>query len=125
MKKRYLLFLFSTLLMMACKPQKEKADLILHHAKIYTVDNTFSILEAMAVKDGMIEAVGTNEEILNHFTSDKMIDAQGKAVYPGFNDAHCHFYGYGTNLITRADLVGTQSFDEVIEGLKKHAATYP
>ncbi len=40
-----------------------KVDLIIHHAVIYTVDSTFTVAEAMAVKDGKIVAVGKNEEI--------------------------------------------------------------
>lgn len=125
MTKRKIFVLFSLLIMMACNSQKEKADLIIHHAKIYTLDNDFSIQEAMVVNNGLILAVGTNKNILDSFTADKMIDAEGKAIYPGFNDAHCHFYGYGTNLTKRADLVGTQSFEEVIERLQQHNDQYP
>ena len=125
MNKQHLFIIISTFLIMSCNSQKEKADFILHHAKIYSVDKNFSTSQAMAIKDGIIISIGTNEEILNHYSSDNLLDASGDVVYPGFNDAHCHFYGYGTNLILRADLVGTQSFDEVIERLKAHDQKYP
>jgi hypothetical protein len=98
----------------------EKADLIIKNAKIYTVDSTFSKAEAMVVKAGKILAIGTEDKILSHFESDNIIDLEGKPVFPGFIDAHCHFYGYGLGLLQRADLTGTNSFDEVLEILKKH-----
>ncbi len=45
-------------------------------------------------------------------------------MYPGFIDAHCHFYGYGENL-SQCDLVGTTSFDDVIARLQEYAKTHP
>ena len=47
----------------ACQPMKE-ADLIIINAKIYTVDDDFSMAEAMAIKDGKILAIGTDKQIL-------------------------------------------------------------
>ena len=52
--------------------------------------------------------------------SNEKIDADGKFIYPGFIDAHAHFVGYGTRLQT-ANLVGTNSWDEIIEKLKAFA----
>ena len=54
------LFIFS------CK-FRQKADLIIHHAKIYTVDEKFSVAEAMAVRDGKIIAIGKNDDILKQY----------------------------------------------------------
>jgi len=93
---------------------KEETDLIIHNATIYTVDNTFSKAAAMAVKDGKIIAIGAEREILNKYKAKEAIDAGTRPVYPGFIDAHCHFLGYGLSL-QQVDLVGTKSFDEVIE----------
>ncbi|MBI4929454.1 MAG: amidohydrolase [Bacteroidetes bacterium] len=104
---------FATFLFSCSSPQKEKVDLIVHNAIIYTVDSSFSTSECFAVKDGKIIAVGTNDSILAKYDGEK-IDAQGKAVFPGLIDAHCHFYSYGKGL-NQADLVGTKSFDEVIQ----------
>lgn len=102
-------------------PQKEKADLIVHNAVVYTVDLTFSTTESFAVKDGKVIAVGKNDSILSKYEGE-MLDAEGKAVYPGFIDAHCHFYGYGKGL-TQCDLVGTKSFDEVIQRVAEYSKT--
>ena len=105
--------------MTSCTP-KENADTIVFNANIYTVDEDFSKAESFAVIDGKIAAVGSNEEINGKYVSDNKIDATGKFVYPGFNDAHCHFNGYATNLMQYADLRGTESPEEIYEILKKH-----
>ena len=109
----------------SCNKPTFKADLIIHNAKVYTVDDDFSIQEAFAIKDGKFIAVGSNEYILKSFLSENKVDAGGKAIYPGFIDAHCHFFGYGYNLLKRANLVGTNSFEEVIDRIKEHYYKYP
>ena len=105
------------MIMISCNAQKNRADLILTNGKVYTVDNEFSIAEAIAVKDHRIIAVGTTKEILNGFRSAEVRDLEGAFVYPGWIDAHCHFFGYGMNLNT-ADLTGTGSVEEILEILK-------
>jgi len=106
-------------------PYKENADLIIYHAKIYTLNPQFDIAEAIAVKDGKFLAVGSNHEILKRFESQQNIDAGGKAVYPGFNDGHSHFLSYGISLLRWANLVGTHSFDEILTVLLNHHVQYP
>jgi predicted amidohydrolase YtcJ len=70
----------------------------------------------MAIKDGKIEAVGTNTEINTKYNAKEKVDAGGKIVYPGFIDAHAHFYRYGLGLST-VDLVGTTSWQEILNKL--------
>jgi hypothetical protein len=111
--------------MSSCGTGKQKADLILINGRIYTVDQKFSVAEAMAVYEGKIVGVGAVETIQNQFNSDKIIDLNGLPVYPGFNDGHCHFYGYGENQVRYADLRGSLSFAEVVERLEKHHETFP
>jgi len=103
--------------MTSCK--KEQVDLIVHNAKVYTVNNEFQIAESFAIKDGKFIAVGQFDEILSKFNSDSIVDLKGKFIYPGFIDAHCHFYGYCQSLL-QANLRGTKSFDEILEIIKKH-----
>lgn len=112
MIKNLVFLLLTVLFFSACK-NKSNVDLIIHHGNIYTVDSLFSIKEALAVKDGKIIAIGSNDEILNSFQSSNLVDLQGKSVYPGFIDAHCHFLGYGLGL-QQVDLTGTKSFNEII-----------
>ncbi|HNF44650.1 MAG TPA: hypothetical protein PLT49_13295, partial [Ferruginibacter sp.] len=57
------------ILLSSCK-FRQKADMIVHHAKIYTVDDAFSLAEAMAIRDGKIIAIGTNDDILKEYESD-------------------------------------------------------
>src|ERR1051326_9182289 len=104
-----------------CSPAKQKVDLIVHNAVVYTVDSSFSTAESFAIKNGKIIAVGKNDSILANYDGEKL-DAQGKAVFPGFIDAHCHFYGYGLGL-KKVDLVGTKSFDEVLQRVIEFSKT--
>lgn len=110
---KYCLVVFAFYFLISCKSSKEEADLIIYNTKIYTVDSSFSIQEAMCIKDGKIIAIGKNADILNRYNSNQKLSLEGKFVYPGFIDAHCHFYGYGKGLM-QVDLVNTTSFDEVI-----------
>ena len=122
---KQIVFFASILTLMTSCNQKTPVDLIVHNAKVYTVDNDFSKAQAFAVKDGKFVAVGDEETIMRQYAAKEIIDAQGDAVYPGFMDGHCHFTGYGENLVRWANLKGCRSFDEVIERLKKHDCLYP
>ncbi|MBI3510744.1 MAG: amidohydrolase [Bacteroidetes bacterium] len=121
MRNCFFLF-FSLLFFFSCGTKKQHADLILKNGKIYTADGGFAVLESFAVKDGKFIAVGTNESIGAMYDADSTIDAKGKTVLPGLIDAHCHFVNYGLGL-QECDLVGTKSFAEVIDRVKKYSAT--
>jgi hypothetical protein len=99
---------------------RQKADLLIHHAVIYTANQQFDVVEAMAITDGKIVATGTSDELLQQFESTENINAKGAPVYPGFIDAHCHFTGYATDM-WKCNLTGTQSFDEVIQQMMRYA----
>lgn len=123
MKRDNLIFVLLTISMMvlsACS-SKEKVDLIVYHATIYTVDKAFDKATALAVKDGKIVAVGNDKEILKKYTAPQSVDMKGRAIYPGFNDGHSHFLGYGVWVTRYANLVGTQSYHEILEILKNFA----
>ncbi|CAL67495.1 amidohydrolase [Christiangramia forsetii] len=108
------LYLFCLLFLVAsCGPDKEKADLLVFNATIYTVNNEFAKAEAFAVKDGKFLEVGTSNDLRNKYEFSEKIDAEDKAVYPGLIDAHAHFYGLGMQQ-QRVDLTNTQSFKEVV-----------
>jgi predicted amidohydrolase YtcJ len=113
-------FLFINIMMclLSCEPAKE-ADLILHNGKIYTVNESFEIAEAIAIKDGKIIAIGAEREIMNKYSAKEVVDLQDKTVYPGFIDAHSHFVGYALHL-SNVDLTQTNSFEEVIQELIKY-----
>jgi predicted amidohydrolase YtcJ len=70
---------------------KPRADLIIHHGKIVTVDKHFTIYQAMAVLGGRILRVGSNEEVLQtQGPKTKLLDLNGKTVLPGLIDSHVH-----------------------------------
>lgn len=123
MNHRYLLFGLSMALLTACS-SKKKADLLVHHAVIYTADSLFTSAQAFAVKDGKFVAVGSSESVLNDYQADSVVDLNGQPVYPGFYDPHAHFLGLG-QMLEQADLVGTRSFDEVIQRLKIFSEKHP
>ncbi|HEY3394054.1 MAG TPA: amidohydrolase [Lacipirellulaceae bacterium] len=69
----------------------DAADLVLFNGKIATVDEGFSIVEALAVKDGKILRVGTNREVLEtKGDQTELVDLGGKMVLPGLMDSHTH-----------------------------------
>lgn len=98
---------------------KIECDRIIINARIYTVDSAFSMATAMAIDDGYIMEVGKTDSVLAHYWSLNVTDLEGKSVYPGFIDGHCHFLEYGIEQ-SNTDLRGTTSFYEVVERIKKH-----
>lgn len=119
---RKLLIAAAWLMLASCG--REQVDLIVHHAVIYSVDSNFSVSEAMAIKDGKVLELGTNESLLKKYKTKEQFDAQGQAIYPGFIDAHAHFVGYGRGLF-QADLFGTQTWDETVARVKAFADEHP
>ena len=78
---------------------KPAADLIVTNARIWTVDKTRPNAEALAVLGDRIVAVGSAAEVDTwHGPKTKVLDAQGKLLLPGFNDAHVHFVDGGDHL---------------------------
>lgn len=107
----------------SCRDTTE-ADLLIYNAHIYTIDSSFSVAEAMAIKDGKILEVGTSSNLTRKYYSRNKMNASGQYIYPGFIDAHAHFYRYGLGLQT-ADLVGTTSWDAILAKLDSFAANNP
>lgn len=95
------------------KHAKVDADLLLINGNIYSLAHAKNP-NAIALKDGLIIAIGNSDSLTSKFKATETIDLNGKAVYPGFIDAHCHFLGYGRNLF-QVNLEGTQSYDELIK----------
>jgi predicted amidohydrolase YtcJ len=125
MKKNPLFLLtliFIVMLATSCS-SKKKADLVIYNANIYTVNANFDKATALAVKNGKIAAVGSDKDITECYNAPLKLDLKGRPLYPGFNDGHSHFLGYGIWVSRYANLVGTRSFDEILDILKRFAAT--
>ncbi len=89
--------------------QASSADLVLFNGKIVTVDDAFSIRQAIVIKDGRILAVGGNE-LRNQYSAARAIDLRGRMVMPGFHDTHVHLGGHSRRYI---DLNDTTSLVEL------------
>ncbi len=122
--KIYSQLIIAILLLMSSCSDKEKVDLIVTNGKVYTINEQFNLAESFAVSNGKIIAIGQSKDILEKYSSENILDAEGKYVYPGFNDAHCHFSGYGMNLLKFADLRGSNSPEEIYQILVNHHQKY-
>ena len=101
------------------------ADILIVHAKVYTLDPQKPWAQAIAIRRGKIQAVGRDEEVERYRgIGTKRIDAGGKLVLPGFTDCHIHFLDGSLNL-GRADLEGAKDPAEIQERLRAYAAKHP
>ena len=94
------------------------AQLIIHNAAVITQNIHQPNAQAIAVNEGKIIAVGTNEELLALKESHtKIIDASGKTLMPGFNDTHIHVWKVGNLKTFLLDVRSAKSKDEMLEML--------
>lgn len=101
------------------------ASLIITNAVVRTMDPAQSRAEAVAVAGGKIAAVGSKAEIEKMADGrTRVIDAKGRLVLPGFNDAHVHFI-QGGFLLSSVDLRGARTRDEFVERVRQFAAQAP
>jgi predicted amidohydrolase YtcJ len=94
------------------RKQANSATLLLVNGIVYTVNEQQPLAEAVAIRDDRIVAVGTNEEIRSTYSAVKILDLQGKPVYPGFTDAHAHLESLGA-LLVNVNLADTRSIEEI------------
>lgn len=121
--KTNLIYLFFISLFLSCTTHKQ-IDLIVYNAKVYTVDSLFSNAEAFAINNGVIVEVGRSQDLLNKFDAKEEIDVEGKFIYPGFYDAHAHFFMLA-EAMDEVNLVGSKSYDEVLDRLKIYVVNNP
>ena len=119
MKKHNILINFIILLSLGSCMKSEEADLVVFNANIYTMDESNSVAEAMAIRNGIILESGPDRQILNKYAYAESIDARGKEVYPGFIDAHGHLMSYA-ELLLSADLVGCTSQQDMVQRVKNY-----
>jgi len=106
-------------------PALADADLIIHRAKVVTVDAKFSVAQAVAVQDGKIVAVGTDADVLKlKGARTRVIDAGGKMALPGLMDSHSHPVGAATSE-WKEPLPDPRSLKEVFAYIRKQAETTP
>ena len=94
--------------------KKQNVDLIITNGDIYTVNSNFQKVQAFAINDGKFVAIGTSKEINKKYKSARKYNADGKTIVPGFINSYCNFYALGLSM-QKVDLIGTKSFDEVLQ----------
>ena len=131
MKKsiRHLLVLTSLLTVSSLSSNlyaQEKADLVIHNAKVHSMENNYTVAEAIAIKGNKIIAVGSNQEIKkNQGKNSKVIDAKGKTVIPGLFDSHAHVIRAGRFYNSELRWDGVKSLERALQLLKEQAQRTP
>ena len=115
--------LIAGILLWGCQSGPDPADQVFINGIVYTVDEANPKVEAVAVKDGLILAVGTTDEIQKFVGSDtEVIDLAGKTMTPGIIESHAHLMGIGYNKL-EIDLMGVKTYEELIQKVGEAAAT--
>jgi hypothetical protein len=100
--------------------------LIFHNGTILTQDPSMPQVEAVAVMDGKIAAVGSYSEVETFNTATtQRIDLAGRTLIPGFNDAHVHIWKVGHLLTTMLDVRGISSIAELQSSVRDFSAKLP
>ena len=104
---------------------KPTADLIVTNANVWTVDSKLPRAQAVAIIGERIVAVGSQADVQGwRGASTRVIDAGGKLVLPGFNDAHVHFVSGGQQL-DAVDLNDATSAEEFVKRVAQQASKTP
>ncbi len=100
-------------------------DIIVHNGRLITFDTDQPSAEALAIKDGVITQVGTNDTVLARAGGEtKLIDARKATVLPGFIDSHVHLFG-GSVELDCLSLYGVQGLNEMKSRILPYAETIP
>ena len=112
-------------LLISCGSKPDPADLLMTNARVYTVNHAQPWAESVAIKGDKIVFVGSAREARKFAGKQtKIIDAKGKLLLPGIQDSHVHFLSGSLNL-TRVDLSGTRSVEEIQDRIRQFAAAHP
>lgn len=116
------LFLCLCLFVIGCQ-QTPTADLVLLGGKVATVDEDFSIQEAVASQENKIIFVGSNEDVQAFIGPEtQVIQLNGALVLPGLIDAHAHLHSLGAQL-SNLNITGSRDFAEVVQKVKERVKT--
>ncbi len=100
----------------ACAPPAgDLADLVLHNGRVVTLDEAVPEGQAIAIRDGRVQAVGSDQEVEALIgDATEVIDLEGRLAIPGLIEGHGHFMGVGQSRM-QLNLMGVSNWDEVIE----------
>ena len=102
----------------------ETADTILFNGKIVTVDNDFSVREALAIAHGQVLASGTSAA-MKKLADDKtrLVDLGGRTVIPGLTDGHIHGVRAALTFGTEVNWIGVPTLKQALDKIRETATT--
>ena len=92
-------------------------DTIFYNGKIKTMDSHYPLASAVAVKDGLIAAIGGEELLAFKTPTSRLVDLKGRLMLPGFGDSHMHALEFGESLVN-VDLNRCSSIEQMIATVK-------
>ena len=117
-------FFYSFLLLLflsSCETENKAYDLIIYNGNIHTLDPGNSVVEAIAIKDGAIQQLGSSQDI-SQLEATKSIDAKQAFVMPGFIEGHGHFSSLGYSLIN-LNFIKSKNWDEIVSMVEEKVKT--
>lgn len=125
-------YLFVLVVLLACclppsvvQAQLQQADMVLTNGNIVTMDKARPTATAIAIKDGRILAIGSDEGIKNMIgDSTQVIDLEGQFTMPGFIEGHAHFVGLGQSMMM-LNLMKAKTWDDVVKQVEEAAKVTP
>ena len=109
-------------------PKMPQADLIFHNGKVITVDARDTITDAIAITGNKVSSVGPASEVMALKGNEtRLVNLAGRALLPGFNDAHTHLEltSLGLGLAVSCHTPPHESIDDILSTLREHAAGIP
>ena len=121
-----IIYILLTTMVIGCSQEEIclEADLVLYNSKIYTANSDNSIVESVAIKDGSIIFVGSNEEIAPYKCNAEIMDLSDAFIYPGFIDSHVHLKATGYRELS-LNLQGSRSLKEMLTSVQIYANSLP
>jgi predicted amidohydrolase YtcJ len=102
----------------------QQPDVVYRNGKILTVDDKFSVTQALAVRDGRILATGTNEAVAARASPDAtIVDLGGRTVIPGLTDGHIHGIRAALTFGTETSWIGVPSIQQALDRIREAART--
>lgn len=124
-KSSFLVLLLLTVLALGCQNQdKQKVDLLVFNGQVFSFHDQPAVFAAFVVENGRILDTGSKEALLQKYQPYALLNLKGKVVYPGLHDGHAHFAALGKGL-NEVDLRGANSWQEVIERIRKYEKENP
>jgi predicted amidohydrolase YtcJ len=104
-------------------PSATAVDMVLRGGRVFLADDASTIVEALAIRNGQVVAVGSASELAPLIgPNTQVVELEGRLVTPGINDAHVHFAAGGASLLA-VDLLGTRSLAEIERRVAAAAAS--